>query len=430
MDENTGSNGQPGSRLGMDVLREQRTNRRKYIYAAIGIVALLATTVALARLKPAAPSVDRATGWTDTVKRGEMIRQVRGPGTLVPEHIRYISAVTAGRVERRLVDAGAQVEPGTELMDLENPDVRLQLLESEQQLAAAQASLVETRTNLNNQRLNQEGTVATVQAQYNDAVRQAKANEELAKKQLISGFELEKSREAVRELSTRIDVEKKRLDLMVRNIDEQLSVQESQIQRLRSIVEFQRQRLNSLVVRSPTKGVVQELNFEPGQWVQAGQELARVVQPEKLKAVLRIPEVQAKDVALGQPAKIDTRNGIIPGHVMRIDPAATGGTVTVDVALDVDSLPPGARPDLSVDGTIEVERLNDVLYVGRPAYGQANSSVGLFKLVGNNEAERVTVQLGASSVNEIEIKSGLKKGDVVILSDMSAWDAHDRVRLK
>ncbi|MEJ2218469.1 MAG: HlyD family efflux transporter periplasmic adaptor subunit [Gemmatimonadota bacterium] len=430
MAENTPSGGQAGSRLGMDVLLEQKTNRKKYIYGAIGILALVAVTVALARLKPAAPTVDRATVWTDTVKRGEMVRQVRGPGTLVPEHIRYISAVTAGRVEKRLVDAGAQVEPGTELMDLENPDVRLQLLEAERQLAAAQASLVEVRTNLNTQRLNQEGTVATVQAQYNDAVRQAKANEELAKKQLISGFELEKSREAVKELSTRIDVEKKRLDLMTRNIDEQLSVQESQIKRLRSIVEFQRERLNSLVVRSPTKGVVQELNFEPGQWVQAGQELARVVQPEKLKAVLRIPEVQAKDVALGQSAKIDTRNGIIPGHVMRIDPAATGGTVTVDVALDVDSLPPGARPDLSVDGTIEVERLEDVLYVGRPAYGQANSSVGLFKMVGHDEAERVTVQLGASSVNEIEIKNGLKKGDVVILSDMSAWDAHDRVRLK
>ncbi|MEJ2185415.1 MAG: HlyD family efflux transporter periplasmic adaptor subunit [Gemmatimonadota bacterium] len=430
MDDNTGSGGQAGSRLGMDILREQKKNRKKYIYAAIGILALLATTVALARLKPAAPSVDRATVWTDTVKRGEMIREVRGPGTLVPEHIRYISAVTAGRVEKRLVDAGAQVEPGTELMDLENPDVRLQLLEAERQLAAAEASLVEVRTNLNNQRLNQEGTVATVQAQYNQAVRQAKANEELAKKELISGFELQQSREQVEELSTRIDVEKKRLDLMARNIDEQLSVQESQIKRLRSIVEFQRERLNSLVVRSPTSGVVQELNFEPGQWVQAGQELARVVQPEKLKAVLRIPEVQAKDVALGQSAKIDTRNGIIPGHVMRIDPAATGGTVTVDVALDVDSLPPGARPDLSVDGTIEVQRLEDVLYVGRPAYGQANSSVGLFKLVGNNEAERVTVQLGASSVNEIEIKNGLQKGDIVILSDMSAWDAHDRVRLK
>ncbi|HKJ91582.1 MAG TPA: HlyD family efflux transporter periplasmic adaptor subunit [Longimicrobiales bacterium] len=430
MADNGPTGGQPGSRLGMDVLLEQKKNRKKYIYAAIGLLALVAATVALARLKPAAPSVDRATIWTDTVKRGEMVRQVRGPGTLVPEHIRYISAVTAGRVEKRLVDAGARVEPGTELMDLENPDVRLQLLEAEQQLAAAQASLVETRTNLNNQRLNQEGTVATVQAQYNDAMRQARANEELAKKQVISGFELEKSREAAQELSTRIDVEKKRLDLMTRNIGEQISVQESQIERLKSIVAFQRDRLNSLVVRSPDRGVVQELNFEPGQWVQAGQELARVVQPEKLKAVLRIPEVQAKDVSLGQSAQIDTRNGIIPGHVMRIDPAATGGTVTVDVALDVDSLPPGARPDLSVDGTIEVERLNDVLHVGRPAYGQANSSVGLFKLVSNNEAERVTVQLGASSVNDIEIKSGLKEGDIVILSDMSAWDAHDRVRLK
>ncbi len=433
MENPTGSEetSRAGSRLGMDIMREPKKNRSRYIWGAAAILVLAVTTVALARLKPAAPAVESATVWTDTVERGEMVRQVRGPGTLTPEYTRYISAVTAGRVERRLVEAGAEVEPGTVLMELENPDVRLQLLEAERQLAAAEQGLVERRTNLNTQRLNQEGVVATIRAQYNQAVRQAEANQELAKKELISGFELQQSLESVDELETRLDVETQRLDLMTRNIQEQLSVQEEQIQRLESIVEFQRDRLNSLVVRAPTSGVVQSLPFEPGQWVQAGQTLARVVQPDKLKAVLRIPEVQAKDVAIGQPARIDTRNGIIPGHVKRIDPAATGGTVTVDVALDVDELPPGARPDLSVDGTIEVERLSDVLHVGRPAYGQANSSVGLFKLVdGDDEAVRVTVQLGASSVNEIEVRSGLEEGDIVILTDMSQWDGYDRVRLR
>jgi len=433
MDNPTGSEGTstPGSRLGMDIMREPKKNRRRYIWAAVGILVLAVTTVALARLKPAAPAVESATVWTDTVQRGEMVRQVRGPGTLVPEFTRYISAVTAGRVETRLVEPGAEVEPGTVLMELENPDVRLQLLESQRQLAAAEQGLVERRTNLNTAPLNQEGVVATIRAQYNQAVRQAEANQELAKKELISGLELQQSLDAVEEFRVRLAAEQERLALMTRNIEEQLSVQEEQISRLASIVEFQRDRLESLVVQAPTSGVVQELPFEPGQWVQAGQTLARIVQPERLKAVLRIPEVQAKDVAMGQPAQIDTRNGIIPGHIIRIDPAASGGVVVVDVALDVDELPPGARPDLSVDGTIEVARLSDVLYVGRPAYGQANSSVGLFKLTdGGNEAVRVTVQLGASSVNEIEVRSGLQEGDVVILSDMSQWDSYDRVRLR
>jgi HlyD family secretion protein len=423
----------PQRRIMMDMPREggDRKKRKRWVMIAAAALVLIVTTVALARLQPAAPSVDRDIVFTGEVSHGTMIRQVRGPGTLVPEHVRWVSAVTAGRVERRLVEPGAEVTVGTIIMELSNPDVQLQALEAERQLAAAQAGLVELRTNLQNQRLNQAGIFAQTRTAYQQAVRVLESNEELARKDLIAENDLQQSRDQVEELEERLEIERQRLALMDRNIERQIAVQESQVERLQQIVDFQRDRLESMHVTAGTDGVLQELNFEPGQWVQPGTTLAKVVQPGRLKAVLRIPEVQAKDVTVGQPASIDIRSGTIPGNVTRIDPAAQGGSVTVDVALDVEELPRGARPDLSVDGTIEVARLDDVMHMPRPHIGQANSSVGLFKLVeGGNEAVRVTVQFGQTSVNEVEVRSGLEEGDVVILSDMSAWDSYDRVRLK
>ncbi len=418
-------------RIMMDVPRESggRT-RKKWILGGAAALLLVVATVAVARLEPAAPSVDRDVIFTGQVEHGTMIRAVRGPGTLVPEHIRWVSAVTAGRVERKLVEAGAMVSAGTVIMELSNPDVQLQALEAERQLASAQAGLVEVSTNLRTQRLNQAGVVAQTRSQYQQAERTYRSNQELAEKDLIALNVLQQSRDQVTELEERLELERQRLELMERNITRQVSVQESQVERLQQIVDFQKDRLASMNVVAGSDGVVQELNFEPGQWVQPGATLAKVVQPGRLKAVLRIPEVQAKDVAVGQPASIDIRSGVIPGHVTRIDPAAQGGSVTVDVALDVEELPRGARPDLSVDGTVEVARLDDVLHMPRPHIGSANSSVGLFKLVEGDEAVRVTVQLGQSSVNEVEVRNGLQEGDVVILSDMSNWDTYDRVRLK
>ncbi|MDX1673260.1 MAG: HlyD family efflux transporter periplasmic adaptor subunit [Longimicrobiales bacterium] len=426
-----GSERQP-RRIMMDVPRED-TGRKWKRWALIGlaVAAGIVLTVALSRLQPAAPAVDRDVVFTGEVAHGTMIRQVRGPGTLVPEHVRYVSAVTAGRVERRLVEPGAEVEAATILMEMSNPDVQLQALEAERQLAASQAALVEMRTTLATQRLNQAGVVAQIRTEYQQAARTLRSNEELASSNLIAANELQQSRDRVEELEERLGLERERLALMDRNSEQQLAVQESQVNRLQQIVDFQLDRLQSLNVTAGEDGVLQELNFEPGQWIQSGQTIAVVVQPGELKAVLRIPEVQARDVAVGQPATIDIRSGTIPGHVTRIDPAARGGSVTVDVALDVEELPRGARPDLSVDGTVEVARLDDVLHMPRPHIGQANSTVGLFKLTdAGNEAVRVTVQLGQTSVNEVEVRSGLEEGDTVILSDMSAWDEYDRIRLR
>lgn len=419
-------------RIMMDVPRESSgRTRRRWIIGIAAALLLVAATVALARLEPAAPTVDRDVVFTGQVEHGTMIREVRGPGTLVPEHIRWVSAVTAGRVERRLVEPGGFVTAGTVIIELSNPDVQLQALDAERQLAAAQAGLVEVATNLQTQRLNQAGVVAQVRSQYQQAERTYRSNQELASKDLIADNDLQQSRDQVTELEERLALERQRLELMERNTARQVAVQESQVERLQRIVDFQQDRLSSMQVVAAADGVLQELNFEPGQWVQPGATLAKVVQPGALKAVLRIPEVQAKDVTVGQPASIDIRSGVIQGHVTRIDPAAQGGSVTVDVALDVEELPRGARPDLSVDGTIQVARLDDVLHMPRPHIGQANSSVGLFKLVsGGDEAVLVTVQLGQTSVNQVEVRSGLEAGDVVILSDMSSWDQYDRVRLR
>lgn len=413
----------------MDIPRQPRSNRGRLIYGGGGILLLLGATAALATLKPAVPSVEAGTLIIDSVRRGPLIIQVRGPGTLVPEQIRWVTAVTAGRVERRLAEPGQKVTPATVLMVLTNPDVQLEALESERQLTQAQSERVNVQVNLQTQRLNQQSVVATVQAEYRDARRQAEAADSLARGNMISRIEASRLREHSEELATRLKAEQERLALYTGVVDSQLALQRAQVARLRAVTEFQRDRVHSMEVRAGADGVVQEIPLEVGQWAQPGATLAKVVQPGRLKAVLRIPDTQAKDVAVGQPSAIDTRNGIIQGHVIRIDPASQNGTVTVDVALDA-ALPRGARPDLSVDGTIEIEHLNDVLYTGRPAYGQANSTVEMFRLVdGGKYAERVKVQLGRTSVNAVEILGGLKPGDRVIVSDMSRFDAVDRVRI-
>jgi multidrug resistance efflux pump len=415
----------------VDIPRAPAKRGRKQItYGAIALVAVVAVTLGLQGLRPAAPEVDRAAVWIDSVQRGPLVIEVRGPGTLVPERVRYISAITAGRVERRLAEPGQEVKPETVLLELSNPDVQLEALESERQLTVAQADRVNLKANLETQRLNQEAAVAAARAAYLDAKRTAEASEGLAAKELISSMEASRAKDRVEEMETRFKVEEQRLAVMTGAADSQIALQQAQVGRLRDVTNFQRGRVRSMEVKAGANGILQELPLEVGQWAQSGATLARLVEPGKLKAVLRIPETQAKDVTLGQPATIDTRNGLVKGKVMRIDPAVQNGTVTVDVSLEGE-LPRGARPDLSVDGTIQVERLDNVLHVGRPAYGQANSAVGLFRLVGDgSEAVRVNVRLGRTSVNTVEILGGLQAGEKVIISDMSRWDGYDRVRVE
>jgi multidrug resistance efflux pump len=333
-------------------------------------------------------------------------------------------------VEKVSAQAGQQVEANTVLMELSNPDVMIRALEAERQLTAAQAELVSLRTSLETQRLNQEGVVATTRTDYRNALRKAAGDSALVVEGLISTSDAGLSKDRAEEYITRLKIEQDRLKVITDNMQGQLSVQEQQVARLKDIVAFNQRQVDAMIVRAGAKGVLTELPLQVGQWANSGIELAKVVQPGRLKAVLRIPETEARDLSLGQSAIIDTRNGLVNGKVARMDPSSTNGTVTIDVALP-DNLPKGARPDLSVDGTIEVERLGEVVHVGRPAFGQANSSVSLFKLVeGGSAAVRVKVDLGRISVNAVEILRGLTPGDVVILSDMSRYDGVDRVRVK
>jgi len=409
----------------LDIKRDPPKKGKRIAYIGAAIVALIAVTVALSRLEAAPPTVERGSLWIDTVRRGEMLRQVRGPGTLQPEQIRYVSTVTAGRVERVLVRPGAKVDAGTVLVS--NPDVQLEALSAEQQLNGAEGTLVTLQTNLETARLNQEGVVATTRSDYNEAKRNADVAAGLDT--LLSKNDVGKAHDKDIELAARMRIEQQRLTVMSDNIKQQISLQKEQVAKLRDIVRYQEARVQSMKVLAGADGVVQDMELQPGQWLQAGTMLAKVAQPGKLKAVLRIPETQAKDIVIDQPTQIDTRNGIIAGHVFRIDPSAQNGTVGVEVSLD--GTLPGARPDLSVDGTIEIERLKDVLYVGRPSYGQAESTVGMFRLSPNGtEATRVNVKLGRSSVNTIEIKQGLNVHDRVIISDMSAMDSHEKVRVQ
>ncbi len=415
--------------VGLDIPRVSGAKRRRYMQGGIAAAVVVLATVFLTSLKPAAPTVDRATLWVDSVRRGEMVREVRGPGTLVPEHVRFITALAAGRVDRVFAQPGQHVKAGTVLLELSNPDVQIQALQAEQQLTAARAELVNQRTTLENQRLTQTGVVATIRADYSRARREAEVAESLGARGGMSRNEVADARDKAAELDTRHRVEQERLALVTQTIDSQLAVQQSQVERLRAVAEFQRNVVRSLEVRAADSGVVSDLTLQLGQYVLAGTLLAKVVQAGKLKAVLQIPETQAKDVVIGQKAAIDTRNGVVRGQVIRIDPNATNGSVAVDVLLE--GTAPGARPDLNVDGRIEIEQLDDVAYVGRPAQSQPNSKISLFKLSDDgNYATRVLVEVGRGSVNTIEILRGLQVRDSVILSDMSQWDNVDRVRIR
>ena len=359
-----------------------------------------------------------------------MLRQVRGTGTLVPEQVQWIPAATDGRVEKIFVLAGALVKSDTILLQLSNPELELASRDAELQLKAAQAELASERVRLESQRMDQEAAAAGVKADFIEAQLRAEADETLAKEGLVADFTLKISKAKAEELALRYEIEKKRVEINKESVIAQMDVQRAKVDQLRALYQLKHNQLEALSVRSGADGVLQQLPLQVGQRVTPGTTLAKVAQPEHLKAELKIAETQAKDIQIGQVASVDTRNGIIPGHVMRVDPASQNGTVTVDVRLE-GALPKGARPDLTVDGTVELERMQDVLYVGRPASGQENGTVGLFRLEQDgSDASRVTVKLGRSSVNTIEILEGLKPGDQVVLSDMSAWDAYDHIRLK
>jgi multidrug resistance efflux pump len=409
--------------------KRQPKTKRNVALAAAAVLVVGGITFGLSRLKAAAPTVDRSSVWTDTVKRGSMLRQVKGPGSLVPEQIRWITADTAGRIERLPLRPGARIEAGTTLMELSNPDVMLQALDAERQLAQARADLINLRNTLKTQELAQRSTIATLHTDEADAHRKADAIKNL--KGVVSDVDLQQQLDKAQELERRMQIESERLNVMGGSLRDQVRAQEAQIERLKAVVAFRQKQVDSMKVRSPDDGVLSELPLELGQWVTPGALLGKVVKPERLKAELRVPETQAKDVALGQKAEIDTRNGIVPGVVSRIAPSASQGSVLVEVQFGDAQLPKGARPDLTVEGTVELEKLNDVLYVGRPAGAQPDATVELFKLLRDSDlAVRSKVKLGRSSVSTIEVKEGLQEGDSVVLSDMTAWDNADRVRLR
>lgn len=416
----------------MDIPRKSQARRRlirRIVYGIIVLGAVGGISWYVMRLKPADPSVDRATVWIDTVKRGPMLRQVRGLGTLVPEEIRWVPAVTEGRVERKLVQPGARVNADTIILELSNQQLEQETLNAEWDWKAAKTSYEDLKVKLESQQLSQEADAARIESEYNQAVLKHDADANLQKLGLVPDLTVKLEKVTAEQLLNRMQIEKKRTEINKESVKAQLAVQEAKVLQLNAIYELKKSQLSQLKVRAQVAGVLQLLPVEVGQRVAPGVNLARVADPRKLKAELKIPETQAKDIQIGQVSSVDTRNGIIPGRVSRIDPSVQNGTRTVDVALEGD-LPKGAVPDLSVDGTIVLESLDDVVYVGRPVQGQPDSQVGLFKLETDGKAaSRVTVKLGRSSVSTIEIRDGLKPGDQVILSDMSAQDGYDRIRL-
>ena len=408
---------------------EKKRNRRIAIGLVVGFGAL-ALVWAISRLEPAAPGVDSSVVFADTVRRGEMLRQVRGIGTLVPETIVVIAATDAGRVEHRRIQPGQSVSPETVLLDLSSPQVRQEYLDALAQLNAAQADLADLRAQLEDQRLNQESLTADIEGQYLHAKAQYDAEYQLSQEGLIDDVTLKKSLVAMQQLRRRVQLERARIEARKPSAEAQLAAQNARIEQMDALVAFRKEKLDKLRVRSGMAGVLQLMEVEVGQLVAPGDVLARVSDPTRLKAELKIPETLASDVAVGQSAEIDTRMGVIPGRVSRIDPAAVEGTVLVDVELRGE-VPSGARPDLSVDGTIELERLDDVLHVGRPIHAREGSLVGLFRMEPDGiHASRVQVEVGSVSVSTVEVRSGLSEGDRVILSDMSAMDDYDRIRLE
>ena len=416
----------------MDIARPdllEKKKKRRLVWAGVGAAAVVLLTLGVSRLKPAAPTVERATVVIDTVKRGEMVREVRGLGTLVPEDIRWIPALTEAHVERRVLLPGTIVKPDSVILELSNPEVLTLAQDADSQARAAEARYTELKVRLQSQLLDQKAAAARVAAESRQARLRADADSELAKNGLIAGLTLKLSQSAADELEHRESIEQQRLAIAGEAIAAQLSVQQAEVDQRRAQARLRRSQVEALHVRAGIDGVLQVVPVEVGQRVTPGTNLARVARPDKLKAEIRIPETQARDVVPGQKAVVDTRNGVVAGRVIRVDPAVQNGTVTVDIAL-VGELPKGARPDLTVDGTIELERLLDTLHVGRPAMGQPQSTVGLFRIVkGTNEALRVRVRLGQASVSTIQVVEGLEVGDEVILSDTSAWDSADRIRL-
>jgi HlyD family secretion protein len=409
-----------------DVIKKKKIRRILYGVGFLAVIILI--TVGVSRLKPAAPSVDRATVWIDTVKRGPMLRQVRGSGTLVPEEIRWIPATTQGRVERIVLRPGASVTPTTVILELSNPELEQSVRDARLGYQSAKAAYQNRKAELESNLLGQQSTVAGIEANYKNAALDLEANEQLLKDLLVAELTVKVKRSQVEELKNRLAIEQERLKMTRDGIASQLGPQAADVDQRRAAVDLRERQLDDLKVKAGMSGVLQEVPVERGAQIGPGANLARVADPTNLKAELRIAETQTKDIRLGQYAEVDTRNGIVKGKVARIDPKSTGGTVGVDIILE-GALPSGARPDLSVDGTIQLERLDNVIYVGRPAFGQENSTVGLFKLTGDGEALRTNVKLGRSSVNQIEIIEGLQPGDQVILSDMSAQDSFDRIRI-
>jgi HlyD family secretion protein len=419
----------------MDIQRpDQSKARRKkrILLGTVGVIALVGITVALSQLKPAAPTVERSSVWIDTVKQGPMVRQVRGLGTLVPEDIRWIAARTPGHVDRIVLRPGAAVEPDSIILVLSNPDVEQAAVDADSQLKAAEAELVSLKVQLGRDVLAAESAAATAKAVFEQAKLRAEVNEELFKDGLVSKLEMRLSKVTAEHASTANGIEQKRFAFAQESIVPQVAAKESEVDRFRAAAKLRRDEVAALSVRAGVRGVLQIVPVQVGAQVQPGANLARVADPTRLKAEVMVAETQARDILIGQLARIDTRNGeagIVEGKVARVDPSVQNGTVTVDITLNGE-LPKGARPDLSVDGVIELERLDNVVFVGRPAFGQERTTVGIFRLEADGVyAIRSPVELGRSSVNSIEIVKGLAPGDRVILSDMSQWDANDRIKL-
>jgi HlyD family secretion protein len=415
----------------MDIPRPERKRAKRIRQLIIGgsvAAAALLGTLAIMRLEPAAPGVARASVWVDSVREGEMLREVRGPGALEPREIRWIAAQTDGRVERVIVRAGAVVDADTVLVEMSNPDLMQQAEEARYALEAAQAELEELKLQLESKHLDQRAALAAARAEYEGARLQAEA--EKAAGSVVPELQYKRSELLAEQLKVSMDIEQERLDQFAQSMQAQIAARKARVAQAQNLYDRRREQVDSLCVRAGTAGVVQQVLVESGQRLALGGNIARIARPDDLQAELRVPETQARDVQVGQKVSVDTRNGIVPGHVVRIDPAVEGGTVQVDVELE-GQLPQGARPDLSVDGTIQIERLPRVVYTGRPVNGQPNTMIGMFKLVdGGKYAVRVPVELGRTSVNAVEIVKGLTVGDEVILSDTSAWGDYDRIRLE
>lgn len=417
----------------MDIQRPFAARRRKIRHAlyVLSVIVFIGTiSVGLSRLEPAAPRVDRSTLWMGEVKRGDLTRRVRGLGKLIPEVIRWIPAATRGRVERVLIQPGERVSPETLILELSNLELAQQALDAKSLLKRAEAELAHLRIQLENEKMQRQAEVVRVESQYLEATLKAEADAALLREGLVSEMDTKISRSRAEALEIQRLLEKRRRDIFSKSLEAQLEAKEAEIEQRRLLHNLRRSQMESLRVRPGIPGVLQQVEVEVGQQVTLGTNLVRIAEPRRLKAEIKVAATQARDLAVGQKAEIDTRNGVVPGRVSRIDPAVKDGLVTVDVSLE-GKLPRGARPDLSVDGTVELEHLEDVVYMPRPGFSQEDGSVSLFRIEADGiHAQRVRVALGASSVSEIQVLEGLNMGDEVVLSDMAQWKDHDRIWLE